>query len=126
MLFFQNRYYLPICMTSIFLRTDIIFMLLFHCCIIQPLYLYLIILNDIHSKSPFLRNKFNLVTISFFHFQFRLVSSNSYILYYASQSNTIYSSLILLHYSASEQSRKENHDLLQRWVQAKRISYKIR
>ncbi len=66
------------------------------------MHLYLIILNDIHSKLPFLRNKFNFVTISFFHFQFRLVSSNPYISYFKSQNNTIYCSLALLHYSTSE------------------------
>ena len=70
------------------------------------MHLYLIILNDIHSKLPFLRNKFNFVTISFFHFQFRLVSSNPYISYFKSQNNTIYCSLALLHYSASETSGK--------------------
>ena len=70
------------------------------------MHLYLIILNDIHYKLPFLRNKFNFVTISFFHFQFRSVLSNSYILYYAPQDNTIYRPLALLHYSVSETSGK--------------------
>ena len=53
-----------------------------------------------------MRNKFNFVTISFFHFQFRSVSLNSYILYYTSQNNTIYCRLALLHYSTSETSGK--------------------
>ena len=70
------------------------------------MHLYLIILTDIHSKLPFLRNKFNPVTISFFHSWFRLVLSNLYILYYKSHIRTIYCILTLLHYSASETSGK--------------------